>query len=293
MHASGLLAEASVLTVSLDQVEQYLHAGARALPGQKLLREVNASQALKTRWKINMFSEFKKGQDAVKLTAGTVVRLFHPESDTSLTVGASNAETGHCDVLLQGFDGEAQLEKHSTNAMWMVEKEDVVKGGVCRLIDAGVPVNYRFRHMATGRYLSAILPEAPIAVVKDEEDEEEEEFLEEGLDEEEDEEGDLKKSLLNDAQESQWSLNANDTTREKASLWCFEANVASIDKAPSCTPVMLRHARSSRYIYAGEAKKDKTDPYEGAIASYPTLGTLLLVVSACLLTKLLCQVPCH
>ena len=266
VHASGVLTEASVLTISLDQVEQYLHAGARALPGQKLLREVNASQALKTRWKINMFSEFKRGQDAVKLTAGTVVRLFHPESDTSLTVGASNAETGHCDVLLQGFDGEAQLEKHSTNAMWMVEREDVVKGGVCRLMEAGVPVTYRFRHMATGRYLSAILPEAPIAVVKDEE-------------------GDL--------QESQWSLNANDMTREKASLWCFEANVASIDKAPSCTPVMLRHARSSRYIYAGEAKKDKTDPYEGAIASYPTLGMLLLVVSACLLTKLLWQVPCH
>ena len=63
-----------------------------------------AVQALKTRWKISMFTEYEPPAEEPLLVAGSVIRLYHPESATAVAVGSQCPNSGKHQVLMQGFD---------------------------------------------------------------------------------------------------------------------------------------------------------------------------------------------
>jgi len=133
------------------KVDQYLHMAAEAMPMQLKMREVNASQALKTRWKIVCFSAHDPDSGNF-LNGGDVIYLNHPESDTSFSRGG-RLQNGMLDVVLTGNSNGDQLEKVSSNGMFEIEREDFEKGGPAEFVLSGTPCNFRFRHMASGLYL--------------------------------------------------------------------------------------------------------------------------------------------
>ena len=168
------------------------------------------------------------------------MRLYHPESDSAVAIGPKCPKSGKHTVLMQGFDGGESLEKTSSNGLWMIEKEQVTEGGICTILKAGVACEYRFRHLGTGRFLSALLTE-PIT----------------GPDGKE---------------TSQFALDVESTTREKDSLFNCQSSGLSSNVMTEDATVLLRHASSTMFIHGSEMTPDETDVYPGAIASTPTLG---------------------
>ena len=148
------------------KVEQYVHVAAMPLSMQHDLREVNASQALRSRFKIVSFSEHDT-EASKYMNGGDIIRLYHPESDTSLCAGNINKH-GKRDVQYIGFYGNDEIEKTSSMGLWVVEQAEPDQGGPCGYIQMGMPAAYRFRNVATGKYLSAQLPD--VNFVLDEED---------------------------------------------------------------------------------------------------------------------------
>lgn len=223
------------------KVEQYIHAASRPLPGQPLLAEVNASQALRTRWKICMFGSYEPNPEL--LQAGDCVRLYHPESSSALSITSGGG--GEFAVRMEGFDGESSLEKTSTNSLWIMEKEDVTEGGGCSVARSGVPCTYRFCHLSSGRYLAgrrnvvAFDPSQPDAIT---------------------------------TESNSWMLSANDVTRTQDSLFCFD-NKSGQALLKENAAVVLQHDQSSRYVHAGDSQQDDLDTYAGAVASQPCLGS--------------------
>jgi len=114
------------------KVEQYIHVAGMSLPMQPHLREVNASQALRSRMKIISHSQYDI--DAAKTTKGNqIIRLYHPESDTCLCAGSFNKH-GKRQVQYLGFQPEEtnpsdEIEKNNSMGLWEVEKVDPLEGG--------------------------------------------------------------------------------------------------------------------------------------------------------------------
>ena len=74
-------------------------------------------QALRTRWKICIFSEYTEPVDDPKkqpLFAGSVVRLQHPESEMAMAVVPNCKGPEQHSLLMQGFEGLGDLEKSSS-----------------------------------------------------------------------------------------------------------------------------------------------------------------------------------
>lgn len=163
---------------------------------------------------------------------GSIVRLYHPESSTTVTVGP--LEGGQHQVLMQGFDGDESLEIASSKGLWVIEKETVTEGDRCPYVEnTGASCAYRFQHMGTGRYLAAIMTEK-------------------------NPEGNFHVDDF--------------TREKDSLFTCELSGISASIMPKEHDNVVLRHSSSSRYVYAGETCPDESDGYPGAIASIPSLG---------------------
>ena len=227
------------------KVEQYVHTAAYPLAMQHELREVNASQALRTRLKIVSFAEHDPKAHKY-LNGGDIIRLYHPESDTCVCAGNVN-KAGQRTVQYLGFYGNDDIEKTSSNGLWVVEKDQVDQGGPCEYVQMGMPSSFRFRNVATNKYLSGRLPD--VNFMLDEEDEE-------GAEEEE---GGVENVNVGDMDVGlKWELAVEDNTREDSSLFSLETtSFSASNNIEANAPVTVQHVRSTRFIHAGEAVQNK------------------------------------
>lgn len=169
-----------------------------------------------------MYSAYESDENL--LQAGDCVRLYHPESSSAISV--NDRGSGDHVIRLEGFEGDSQLEKTSTNSLWIIEKEEVTEGGTIDVVSSGNPCNYRFKHLSTGRYLSG---KRNVVTFNPNEPE------------------------VNITESNAWGVCADFTTRTKESLFCFE------DKSGQGTlqlnaAVVLQHHQSSRYVHSGEIR---------------------------------------
>jgi hypothetical protein len=126
---------------------QHIHLSDMQYDGKK--REVNmSSNALNTKWRIRLFTGFIGPKFSSKfLKAGDVIRLYHQNADGYLDVDPEKSNT----VKIR-LDKDKDA-KNSSNSMWEVELYDPSRGGILTWQNM-----YRFRHVATNRYLTVRLP---------------------------------------------------------------------------------------------------------------------------------------
>jgi len=107
-----------------------------------LNNEVNASPEAMTAWTVCEHCPYLP-EDTPYLKFGEYVWIKFSEQNAVLSVLQGEAVTQPLALIFQS-------ELHDTNGLWKVENEDVTKGGL-------VPVGkkLRFRHISTGRFLSA------------------------------------------------------------------------------------------------------------------------------------------
>ncbi|OQV23241.1 Inositol 1,4,5-trisphosphate receptor type 1 [Hypsibius exemplaris] len=134
---------------------QPLHLSDLKLPDNPICREVNAIlNGDPCPWKISVYMDYHDVEEDV-LKSGDVIRLFHAEQEKFLTLD-EYMKTKY--VFLRSTGRATAASATSSKALWEVEiaHEDPLKGG-----RANWDSLFRFKHLATGCYLSAQIDNDP------------------------------------------------------------------------------------------------------------------------------------
>nr|pir hypothetical protein F33D4.2a - Caenorhabditis elegans [Caenorhabditis elegans] len=141
----------SVSTTQAGHVKSQLHLSSFNLLDHQSAAEVNCLNE-PTEWQVFMFLLFDENQqNSVK--SGDVVRLFHADQQTFLTLDTIPKQNPPTDVVfLRMTNRPSAADATSSRALWEVQvvQTNAYRGGTAKWNKA-----YRFKHLATDMYLSA------------------------------------------------------------------------------------------------------------------------------------------
>ena len=136
-----------VLLMSVDAA-QPLHSSNLELKDHKDHFEVNAHNFEPTSWRMSLFIKHSENIPDM-LKSGDVVRMFHTEHEKYMTADKYNGD--HC-VFLRATQRATAQSATSSKALWEVE---VIEAEATRGNAGTWNSLYRFKHLATGKYLVA------------------------------------------------------------------------------------------------------------------------------------------
>uniref|UniRef100_A0AAF5RY03 Inositol 1,4,5-trisphosphate receptor n=5 Tax=Wuchereria bancrofti TaxID=6293 RepID=A0AAF5RY03_WUCBA len=129
-------------------IKPQLHLSHLSLPDHPIGFEVNCSNEL-TEWQVLMFLQFDENQENI-VKSGDVVRLFHAEQQTFLTLDTV-PKTNKDAVFLRLTNRPSAADATSSRALWEIQ---VVQFDSYRGAAASWLKEFRFKHLATDMYLS-------------------------------------------------------------------------------------------------------------------------------------------
>ena len=136
--------------VSLMSVDaaQPLHSSTLELKDHKEHFEVNAHNFEPSSWRMSLFIKHSENIPDM-LKSGDVVRMFHTEHEKYMTADKYSGD--HC-VFLRATQRATAQSATSSKALWEVE---VIEAEATRGNAGTWNSLYRFKHLATGKYLVA------------------------------------------------------------------------------------------------------------------------------------------
>uniref|UniRef100_A0A915PLW3 Inositol 1,4,5-trisphosphate receptor n=1 Tax=Setaria digitata TaxID=48799 RepID=A0A915PLW3_9BILA len=129
-------------------IKPQLHLSHLSLPDHPIGFEVNCSNE-PTEWQVLMFLQFDENQTNI-VKSGDVVRLFHAEQQTFLTLDTVPKKNKDA-VFLRLTNRPSAADATSSRALWEIQ---VVHVDSCRGAAASWLEKFRFKHLATDMYLS-------------------------------------------------------------------------------------------------------------------------------------------
>uniref|UniRef100_A0A1I7YYU4 Inositol 1,4,5-trisphosphate receptor n=1 Tax=Steinernema glaseri TaxID=37863 RepID=A0A1I7YYU4_9BILA len=130
--------------------KQQLHLSRMALPDHMSACEVNCLNEL-TEWQVYMFLQFDENQPNI-VKSGDVVRLFHADQQTFLTLDTTPKDQKEV-VFLRMTNRPSAADATSSRALWEVQvvQKEAYRGGAASWREF-----YRFKHLATDKYLTVV-----------------------------------------------------------------------------------------------------------------------------------------
>ncbi|VDK31371.1 unnamed protein product [Gongylonema pulchrum] len=138
----------SPTSTTSGHIKPQLHLSHMRLPDYQAGFEVNCLNEL-TEWQVFMFLQFDENHNNI-LKSGDVVRLFHADQQTFLTLDSVPVKFEDV-VFLRLTNRPSAADATSSRALWEVQ---VVQPEAYRGAAASWMERFRFKHLATDMYLS-------------------------------------------------------------------------------------------------------------------------------------------